>query len=202
MKKGKSDRALELFERVLRANPQHGRAYNNAGLIHYEKRKLQLAAAHFSRASELLPNNPTPINNLGMTLEAGGRVEEALAYYEEAHYFAPQVPLYLGNLLRLRIKLGMVDDWTIQQLRELSFIEDRPEWIRWVDRQLALTLNPALDRGPNPADLNANRKPESAESEKQKFDFQDPAPILKLNRADNLRDETLEALPVPAPLPY
>lgn len=202
MKKGKSDRALQLFERVLHANPHHGRAYNNAGLIYYEQRKLQLAAAHFLRTSELLPKNPTPLNNLGMTLEAGGRVDEALAYYEDAHSLAPGVPLYLGNLLRLRIKLGMVDDLTIQQLEELAFIEDRPEWIQWVDRQLALHLNPSLDRGPKPTDFNAVRKSQSAQSAKDEFEFQDAAPILELNPANGIRDESLESLPVPAPLPY
>ena len=199
MRKGKSDRALELFERVLNDNPRHGRAYNNAGLIYFEKRKLQLAAAHFSRASELLPNNPTPVNNLGMTLEAGGKVDEALAYYEDAHFLAPKVPLYLGNLLRLRTKLGMIDDLTIQQLQELAFIEDRPDWILWVDRQLALHNNPALDRGPSPTEFNTNRK---SASETREFGADSPAPILELNGAGGISNDALETLPVPAPMPY
>ncbi|MEM9644874.1 MAG: hypothetical protein AAF989_07760, partial [Planctomycetota bacterium] len=61
---------------------------------------------------------------------------------------APLNPVYLGNLIRTRIRLGETDESVVAQLQELRFIEQREDWILWIDRQLALELNPTLDRGP------------------------------------------------------
>ncbi|MEM8734783.1 MAG: tetratricopeptide repeat protein [Planctomycetota bacterium] len=164
LRKGKTAKALSLLTSIAEANPSHGPALNNLGLIYYEKRQLPLAAAHFSRASELMPSNPTPLNNLGMAYEAGGKVDDALACYEQAHALSPASPLYLGNLVRLKIRLGIVDDLVIAQLEELAFVDDRPDWIDWADEQLAIHFNPSLDRGGD-GDLDGlNRSRDSADS--------------------------------------
>ncbi|MEM7475741.1 MAG: tetratricopeptide repeat protein [Planctomycetota bacterium] len=147
-RKGEIPRASRLLEKVLHANPRHASAHNNLGLIHYDARQLVPAAEHFERASQLRPQDPTPLNNLGMTLEAGGRIEEAIGYYTQAHSMLPKHSLYLGNLLRARVRLGENTPELIEDLKYLAFIEVRPAWVTWVDEVLALRLNPSLDRGP------------------------------------------------------
>lgn len=170
-RKGETEKARRGFERVLRHHPRHASAHNNLGLIYYDARQLIAAAEHFDVAIDLLPDSPVPLNNLGMTLEAGGRVDEAIGFYVQAHEINPENPLYLGNLLRARIRLGEQSPELIEDLRFLAFIETRPEWVTWVDEMLALRMNPMLDRGPtldeeNPLDGNRRRT-------------NDPAPILK-----------------------
>lgn len=147
--RGELEPAATAFEQAVAANPTNAAAHNNLGLVRYEQHQLFHAATHFESAAELRPNDPRPLNNLGMTLEAGGKGFEAIEYYSLANELAPTNPLYLGNLLRTRIRLGENDESVIAQLKELRFIESRPDWIGWIDRQLALEMNPYLDRGPS-----------------------------------------------------
>ena len=202
-KKGHVDKAIAKFEKAIQANPDHGAAHNNLGLILYEQRKLAQSADHFDLASQLLPGDPTPLNNLGMTLEAGGRIYEAIPFYEQAHVLAPNHPLYLGNLVRAQIRLGEQDEILLEQLRHLAFIEDRPEWLKWVDEQLAIHLNPLLDRGPEgnnrhksldiPGRGESDQEDRYQSSESEYSDTENP---LHFESLDWQQDELL---PVPAP---
>jgi tetratricopeptide (TPR) repeat protein len=157
VEKGKILHAATAFERAIALDSANGSAHNNLGLVYFQQRKLAKAAAEFDIASQLMPDNPTPLNNLGMTLEAAGKGFEALDYYHQAHELDPLNPLYLGNFVRTRIRLEDNDDSLIAQLKELRFIEMRPDWVTWVDDQLALYRNPYLDRGPAPASLSPNK---------------------------------------------
>ncbi len=153
---GKLSHATVAFHQAIDTDPSNGSAHNNLGLAYYEQRKLFLAATHFDTAAKLRPEDPTPLNNLGMTMEAAGKGFEAMDYYHNAHELDPLNPMYLGNLVRTRIRLGDNDESVIGQLKELLFIEDRPDWIAWINEQLALDLNPYLDRGPATPDLSSS----------------------------------------------
>jgi len=149
------DHAADLFRKAVEADARYGPAHNNLGLMHFEQGNLYQAAVAFQRARELMPNDPAVFYNLALTLESAGRIDEALAFYYQANERDPVNPNYLGNLVRLRLRLGERDDLLRQQLQDLVLIETRPEWRRWADRQLAMTLNDALDRGPATPDLDA-----------------------------------------------
>lgn len=144
---GRADKATAEFERAIALDPGNGRAHNNLGLLYFDRHQLALAASHFDQAAVLLPGDATPLNNLGMTLEAGGRVEEAIQWYRRAAEQNPHNPLYLGNLVKAKRRLGHEDDFVTQQMRDLLMIETRPTWIFWLEEQLNLDLNPLLDRG-------------------------------------------------------
>jgi len=159
--RGKLPASAVAFERAIEVDQSNGSAHNNLGLLLYQQRKLSLAAAEFELAGTLMPEDPIPKNNLGMTLEAAGRGEESLDYYSQAYELSPNKPLYLGNLVRTRIRLGEKDESVFEQLRELLFIETRPDWIEWINDQLALDMNPMLDRGPPPPDLGSKNKNKS-----------------------------------------
>ena len=139
--------ATEAFEKAVSLDPTNGMAHNNLGLIRFDERRLADAADHFNAAAEYLPQAATPLNNLGMTLEAGGRTSEAISYYERASMLEPKNPLYLGNLVRAKIRMGDQGDHVLSQLQTLAMIDNRPQWVQWVKDQLALDFNPLLDRG-------------------------------------------------------
>ena len=155
---GKFQAAAEAFERAISLEYENGSAHNNLGLVYYQQRKLSDAAREFETAAQFLPDDATPWNNLGMTLEAAGRGLESVEYYQHAYELAPEKPLYLGNLVRTRIRLGENDESVIEQLKELLFIETRPDWVKWINDQLVLVMNPELDRGPAPPNLNSKLK--------------------------------------------
>jgi tetratricopeptide (TPR) repeat protein len=147
--KGKFQAASEEFQRAISFQQENGAAHNNLGLVYLQQRKLSDAAKEFEIAAQFLQEDPTPWNNLGLTLESAGRGQESVEYFQHAYELAPEKPLYLGNLVRSRIRLGENDEAVVAQLRELLFIETRPDWVAWINDQLALDMNPMLDRGPD-----------------------------------------------------
>ena len=179
---GKIQAASDEFQRAISFEQENGSAHNNLGLIYLQQRKLSDAAKEFELATQFLTSDPTPWNNLGMTLEAAGRGLESIEYYQHAYELAPEKPQYLGNLVRTRIRQGENDETVIAQLKELLFIETRPDWIAWIHDQLAIEMNPMLDRGPAPPNLKSKDKT--------------TAPMRKLQqRVPQILDE--EILPAP-----
>jgi hypothetical protein len=155
---GEVDRAGDRFLSALQADDTYGPAHNSLGLMHFEDGDLFQAVLEFERAMELMPQDPDVYYNLGLTLETAGKVFEAMDLYLQAMEMDPTNPLYLGNLVRLRIRLGEDDPSLITQLQDLILIETRPDWRRWADQQLALTFNPTLDRGPDPPEFDTGGK--------------------------------------------
>ncbi len=156
--KGKLQAAADEFQRAISFQHENGSAHNNLGLVYFQQRKMSEAAKEFEIAAQFLPEDPTPLNNLGITLEAAGRGLESIEYYQHAYELAPGKPQYLGNLVRTRIRLGENDESIVAQLKELLFIETRPEWVAWITDQLALEMNPMLDRGPVQPDFNSKNR--------------------------------------------
>jgi tetratricopeptide (TPR) repeat protein len=175
------DHAAECFRKAVDADYRFGPAHNNLGLMHYEQGNLYQAAVAFQQARRWMPNDPAVLYNLALTLESAGRTDEALTFYYQANELDPVNPNYLGNLVRLRLRMGERDELLRQQLRDLVLIETRPQWRRWADRQLALTVNDALDRGPPTPD------------------FSDPVRTAAVDAAEDanrLRDKIIDLTPV------
>lgn len=152
---GNLERARNLLQRAVAIDPDYGPAYSNLGLVAYQQERFYEAVEAFEIAVELLPGDARAIYNLAVALEAGGQVEDALGLYAQAVEIDGADPMYLGNLVRLRIRLGDHDESLQQQLRDLALIENRPQWRRWADVQLGLYQNDLLDRGPAVPDFNA-----------------------------------------------
>ena len=142
------------FEKAIRRDESFGPAHNNLGHLFYTAGDMARAAAAFDTASRLLPGDGGPQNNLGLALETGGKPEQALGSYQTAYELDPLNPQFLGNLVRLRLKLDPYDPAIVPQLKELQFIETRPDWVSWIEEQLAVRFNPYLDRGPDSPDLS------------------------------------------------
>lgn len=192
LKRQQIDLAAKRFREAVDADYAYGPAHNNLGLMHYEQGNLYQAVLAFEQAREYLPNDPTVVYNLGLALEAGGRTDEALELYYTANAMDEVNPHYLGNLVRLRVRMGEHDDLLIEQLQNLALIETRPDWRRWADTQLALTHNDVLDRGPVTPDIestvNETSTPERNDLRNKVIDL---TPVMPVSMEEPLPIEEL-----------
>ena len=81
---GKIDQALELYEELLRANPEFLDGYLRRATMHVEREEWEAAAANLSRAHELSPRYAQPLTARGRVYEYAGRYADAIADYEAA----------------------------------------------------------------------------------------------------------------------
>jgi tetratricopeptide (TPR) repeat protein len=158
MNSGQVEYAFEKFAAAIDADEAYGPAHNNVGLLHYDQGNLFQAVLAFEQAMELMPYDPAVYYNLALTLESAGKVHEAMDLYWQAVEMDPVNPVFLGNLVRLRVRLGENNPELVTQLQDLLLIETRPDWRSWADHQLAIELNPALDRGPETPEFNTGRR--------------------------------------------
>ena len=126
MNTGHIDYAFDKFMEAVAADETYGPAHNNLGLLHYDQGELYDAVLSFERASELMPGDPIVFYNLGLALEAAGRVHEAMDLYWQAVEMDPTNPNFLGNLVRLRVRLGENSPEVVAQLQDLILIETHP----------------------------------------------------------------------------
>lgn len=128
--------AEKTLRRALEADPACGPAHNNLGLLYLKRNEMYKAAWEFQYASQLMPKNAEPIYNQGFVFEQSSRYFDAILKYEEAHKISPQNPVYLGNLVRARIRRGDQDKSLLTQLEILQRIETRSQWLDWEHRQI------------------------------------------------------------------
>lgn len=203
--------ATHAFEKAIAADSRYGPAHNNLGQIYFDALDMYQAAIAFDRAAQLMPDNPIPQNNLGLALETGGKLEQAIGHYQRAHELDPTNAEFLGNLIRVRMRLDPWDESVVGHLQELLFIETRPEWIEWVQEQLEIRHNPMLDRGPPGPDLSGfgDRAGETADSNLQSDRIIEEVPPLGELGVDEVPGTTEPEFPwlppadelVPSPAP-
>ncbi len=143
IKDGHYERAEELLDEAVEADPFAGIAHNNLGLVYYHQGRLYEAARAFQHAAKLLPYHPEPANNLGMVYESAGKLDDAVDQYETAYELQADNPALLGNLVRARLRRGDDRSNMRDQLTELVMKETRPEWLEWAKRQLGLAAETA-----------------------------------------------------------
>jgi tetratricopeptide (TPR) repeat protein len=81
-KKKEYDAALEIFERVLAANPDIPEAWNNKGVTLYGLGRIEEANECYDRCLALDPENLDALRNKGFLLRNQRKLEEALQVYD------------------------------------------------------------------------------------------------------------------------
>jgi tetratricopeptide (TPR) repeat protein len=74
--------ALEIFERVLAANPEIPEAWNNKGVALYGLGRIEEANESYDRCLSLDPENLDAMRNKGFLLRNQRKLEEALQVYD------------------------------------------------------------------------------------------------------------------------
>jgi Tfp pilus assembly protein PilF len=122
----------------LTADIMYGPAHNNLGKVYFHQNKLYLAAWEFEYAAKVMPYQAEPRNNMGLVFEAAGKLDDAVAHYEEALKLEPENPQVIGNAARTHVRRGDNDPQTRELLERIVMRDDRPDWVAWARRRLAL----------------------------------------------------------------
>ena len=94
-------RAVEMFDKAINLNPEHGGAHFGLGHAHLQTRNLVHAHASFKEAVRLSPDNPLALVGLSQAQSAQGKLDDAIASLQAAKKLAPAlhvVPLHLGMI--------------------------------------------------------------------------------------------------------
>lgn len=101
------DRAVELIEGALRADPENGAYLDSLGWAYYKKGELDKALEYIGRAAELEPTEPVIMEHYAIVLEEKGRLTEALEKWEKALKFDEENEEYMRRMDALKKELGL-----------------------------------------------------------------------------------------------
>ncbi len=87
---GEKQRAIDLYEEILRREPAYAPAYINLGTIYFHLRRYGRAEELYRRATETDPGYVLAFFDLGNVLDELDRPEESIAAYNRAVALAPR----------------------------------------------------------------------------------------------------------------
>lgn len=134
--------ARKLLERAITADPMYGPAHNDLGIVNLKQSQVYPAAIEFRSAIKLMPRQSQPMNNLGLVLEEAGKYREAEQYFGQAMAIDPDNIEYVGNLARVKVRLGETDKSLTDLLSKIVLYDSRPEWSQWAQRMLLKESTP------------------------------------------------------------
>ncbi len=108
-KMGKSEQAIECFDKALDENPNDSWAWFNKGVSLHRLGLLGEALFCYDKALTYNPNDSDLMSNKGILLRTLGKTDEALECYERALELSPHDPGIWSNLGVTYRVLGMVD---------------------------------------------------------------------------------------------
>jgi len=97
--------AETLWRNTIAQNPDCWMAYNNLGVVHFEKGNIEDAVEKYQQSLRLHPEYPEAHYNLGSALLQKGDTDEAIRQCEEALKIQPNEPdahIVLGNAFMAR----------------------------------------------------------------------------------------------------
>jgi tetratricopeptide (TPR) repeat protein len=140
----KPDKALELYERAVKAAPRNASVHNNIGLCYARQGRLDEAVAALNRAVQLEPKNPLYHNNIAAVLVDQNHPTEALAHLREVHGEAAAY-YNMGYLLN---KKGQTQAALQQFTQALNADPTMDAAQRWIDCLQRTTTQARLPQHP------------------------------------------------------
>ena len=98
------DKALKIFEKALKLNPERAEIYYHRGLVYQAKGLWKEAAREYKKTLELNPEDVEAHNNLGVVYYNQGRLEKAKEQFEIALSINPDFEIARKNLRLLEEK--------------------------------------------------------------------------------------------------
>src|SRR5271166_1037741 len=96
--------AVDLFQRVVRLEPQHKSAWNNLGRAYFALNQYDQAIAALKRQIEINPYDQYAYNNLGMAYEAELKYDDAIRQLQKQLEINPLDPVAHAGLGEVYIK--------------------------------------------------------------------------------------------------
>ena len=117
------DKARELFEKAIAADPKIPNGYNQLGLMYLRQNKWDKASEAFTKAIEVSPQWSNYQYNLGLALRNAGKSDQAIAPFEKAIAI---YPMHAWSYAQLGATLaevhrregGVVDEETARNVEE------------------------------------------------------------------------------------
>ena len=100
---GKTDIAQDLYNQILKIDPNHSSAHNNLGMIFKDLGEHQKAKDCYEKAIAINPNFANAHYNLGNTFKDSGNLQKAKECYEKAIQINPNYTnahINLGNIFK------------------------------------------------------------------------------------------------------
>ena len=102
----KLEEAQDLYDQILKIDPNYVQAYNNLGAIFQNSKEYQKAIKCYEKAIEIIPNYSNAHNNLGIIFKENGDTQKAINYYEKAIEIDPNYSNAYYNLGNTFKELG------------------------------------------------------------------------------------------------
>jgi tetratricopeptide (TPR) repeat protein len=103
---GRTQEAVEVFQRAIAADPSFSWPYHNIGRIYLDHGDLEQAREWLAKAVEVNPNHWRAQFNLAVALHRATRHDEALAAYERAAVMNPEDANTHANIGWILVKTG------------------------------------------------------------------------------------------------
>ncbi len=108
-KAGQYDQAIEQYDQVIKAKPDHANALNNRGNALQAKGSYDMAIADFDRAIQVKPDFAAAYCNRGNAYQAKGDLDPAVRDYTVALQLKPDFVVALENRARAYERKGIHD---------------------------------------------------------------------------------------------
>lgn len=125
------------IDEALTADPFHGPALHNRGVLAWRRGDLREAAIAFEAAGRAMPGNPEPRLALGLVLERAGRIDEAIDRYRAALERSPQHLPTMQALARVRLRWNRFEDDgppLLDMIDAIALRADDAAWRAWAVR--------------------------------------------------------------------
>ena len=123
-RQGRSEAAMEQYQRALALKPSYAEAHYNLGVVLYGERRLDEARHALENAAALQPENGDAQNNLALVYLAMGRIDAAVAAFERALASGARPTTALVNLGNALGAAGRADEAMDSYRRALALDPD------------------------------------------------------------------------------
>lgn len=135
---GKTDEAIELYQRAVTAWREMPAAWNNLGVLLMRKQNYADAVSAFKVAADLSQTDPRPMENIALSYMRSGWASDALRYFGMALERDPNRIESLRGAVRAAEMVRARDDATLERIRRALLIETDPQYRAYFERQQQL----------------------------------------------------------------
>jgi tetratricopeptide (TPR) repeat protein len=155
---GKTNEAMENYEKSLEINPDYPDALNNVGYALAGQKRFAEAIPHYEKALRFQPNQADVHDNLGNALSELGRTQEAMVEYEKALQLNPEHADAHNNIGIVLAQQGKLDEGIAHFHSAIQFKANYASAHGHLGNALALQhkLNEAIKQYEKCLELNTN----------------------------------------------
>lgn len=123
-----ANKAIELYDKAVKAYPQIPVAWNNMGILLMKQNRRQEADQAFTTAGEMAPNDPRPLYNRGLNWFENRYPKEARTFFQQALDRDPNYLPAIRGAIEADVLTRQTGEQTLDLLRRALFLERDKKW--------------------------------------------------------------------------